>query len=104
MGRSRSWLSKLETRNRLPAAMALFQVMPNSQPLYACAPEDDIRQARKTTRAQETLGLPVVSGGTLRGVLCLNNIALKKKQDALFYAPLWKRARRSVNTGRPGSS
>lgn len=66
----------LGTRNRNPSQLAVFDVKPNPRELYTCAPEEDIHEALKTMRAQGVRRLPVVNSGTLRGMLCLNEIAL----------------------------
>ena len=64
------------TRNRAPSEITVFEVKPNPRELYTCAPEDDIHAALKTMREQGIRRLPVVNSGQLRGILCLNEIAL----------------------------
>ena len=68
------------TRNRAPSAITVFDVKPNPRELYTCAPEDDIHAALKTMREQGVRRLPVVNAGKLRGILCLNEIALNAKK------------------------
>jgi CBS domain-containing protein len=74
------------TRNRVPSEIAVFEVKPNPRELYTCAPEDDIHAALKTMREQGVRRLPVVNSGQLRGILCLNEIALNAtKRGDLSY-------------------
>jgi CBS domain-containing protein len=73
-------------RNRIPSEITVFEVKPDPRELYACAPEDDIHAALQTMREQEVRRLPVVNGGQLRGILCLNEIALNaSKRGDLSY-------------------
>jgi CBS domain-containing protein len=65
------------TRNRIPSQLTVFDVKPNPRELYTCSPEGDIHEALKTMREQGVRRLPVVNNGTLRGMLCLNEITLK---------------------------
>src|SRR3990172_8161716 len=67
-------------RDRAPSAITVFEVKPNPQELYTCAPEDDVHAALKTMREQGVRRLPVVNAGKLRGILCLNEIALNAKK------------------------
>jgi len=74
------------TRNRAPSAITVFDVKLNPRELYTCAPEDDIHAALKTMREQGVRRLPVVNSGQLRGILCLNEIALNAgKRGDLSY-------------------
>ena len=74
------------SRNRAPSEITVFEVKSNPEELYTCAPEDDIHAALKTMRTQGVRRLPVVNSGKLRGILCLNEIALNaKKRNALSY-------------------
>jgi CBS domain-containing protein len=74
------------TRNRAPSEVTVFDVKPNPQELYSCAPEDDIHAALQTMRTQGVRRLPVVNSGQLRGVLCLDEIALgASKRGELSY-------------------
>ena len=68
------------TRNRPPADVSVFEVKPQPQELFTCAPKDDIHEALKTMRTNGIRRLPVVNSGTLRGMLCLNEIALNAGQ------------------------
>lgn len=74
------------SRNRAPSEITVFEVKPNPRELYMCAPEEDIHDALKTMREQGVRRLPVLNSGQLRGILCLNDIALNaKKRNALSY-------------------
>jgi CBS domain-containing protein len=64
------------TRHQVPSEIKVFDVKPNPRELYACAPEDDIHAALKTMREQGVRRLPVINSGQLRGILCLNEVAL----------------------------
>jgi len=68
------------TRNRAPSEITVFDVKPNPQELYTCAPEDDVHAALKTMREQGVRRLPVVNAGKLRGILCLNEMKTKLSQ------------------------
>ena len=73
-------------RNRVPSEITVFEVKPDPRELYTCAPEDDIHTALKTMREQGVRRLPVVNSGQLRGILCLNEIALNSsKRGDLSY-------------------
>ena len=75
------------TRNRAPSEITVFDVKPNPQELYSCAPEDDIHSALQTMRTQGVRRLPVVNSGQLRGILCLDEVALNaRKRDGISYA------------------
>jgi CBS domain-containing protein len=72
------------TRNRAPSEITVFEVKPNPQELYSCAPEDDIHAALQTMRTQGVQRLPVVNSGQLRGILCLDEVALNaRKRDGI---------------------
>jgi len=75
----------LGTRNRLPSDIPVSEVIP--QKVFACTPKDDIHVALKTMQEQKIRRLPVTSkDGKLKGILCLNDVALNSKQsDALTY-------------------
>jgi CBS domain-containing protein len=77
------------TRNRTPSQLTVFEVKPNPRELYTCAPEDDIHDALRTMRTQGIRRLPVVNAGTLRGMLCLNEITLNaSKRGDISYEDL----------------
>ena len=49
-----------------------------SENLYACTPDDDIRDALKIMRAERVRRLPVINAkGELQGILSMNDIVLK---------------------------
>jgi CBS domain-containing protein len=74
------------TRNRTPSELTVFAVKPQPQELYSCAPDEDIHEALKTMRTYGVRRLPVVNSGALRGILCLNEIALnaRKRGDVSY--------------------
>ena len=77
------------TRNRAPSEIRVFEVKPNPRELFTCTPEDDIHAALKTMREHGVRRLPVVNNGRLRGILCLNEVALSaRKRNALSYDDL----------------
>ena len=80
----------LWSKNRLPSDVVVSQVKPPV--VYTCAAEDDIHAALDTMQTRQVRRLPVVGkDGSLRGLLCLNDIALNaKKQNALSYADVVK--------------
>ena len=73
------------TRNRIPSEITVFAV--KLQEVHTCAPDDDIHEALKTMQTKRVRRLPVVSNdGALRGILCLNDLALNaRKRGALSY-------------------
>ncbi len=80
----------LWTKNRLPSQVVVSEVKPLTA--YTCVGEDDIHSALQTMQARQVRRLPVVGkDGSLRGLLCLNDIALNaKKQNGLSYADVVK--------------
>jgi len=64
------------TRNRAPSELTVFEVKPQPQELFTCTPAEDIHEALKMMRTYGIRRLPVVNNGKLRGILCLNEIAL----------------------------
>jgi CBS domain-containing protein len=68
------------SRNRAPSEITVFGVKPNPRELYTCAPGDDIHTALETMRERRVRRLPVVNEGKLRGILCLNEIALNASE------------------------
>jgi len=64
------------TKNRPPAEVSVCEVTTGK--LFACAPEDDIREALQTMRHERVRRLPVVGdGGRLEGILSLNDVVLR---------------------------
>ena len=74
------------SRNLPASEITVFDVKPNPKELFTCSPEDDIHAALKTMREQGVRRLPVVNGGKLRGILCLNEITQRASdRGALTY-------------------
>jgi len=78
------------TKNRKTSEVAVSEVFTGN--LYACTPDDDIRDALKIMRAERVRRLPVINAyGVLEGILSLNDIVLHaeaakgKKMLALSY-------------------
>ena len=73
------------TRNRIPSEITVSEVKP--QEAHTCVPEDDIHKALKTMQTKKVRRLPVIdSKGSIRGILCLNDIVLNaKKHNSLSY-------------------
>ena len=77
----------LGTRNQLPSEVQVGEVA--EWKLFSCSPEDDVRNALASMKAWKVRRLPVLSnGGTLEGILSLNDIALHatKRPGDLSYA------------------
>lgn len=79
------------TKDSPPSEISVREVITGR--VYACGPEDDVREALHTMRRERVRRLPVVAeNGTLRGILSMNDVALKadkgdgKKHDGLSYA------------------
>jgi CBS domain-containing protein len=69
------------TRGRSPQEIRVDEVM--SGQLFACAPDDDIHTALKTMRKDKVRRLPVITDGTLKGILSINDVVLQaQKGDA----------------------
>jgi CBS domain-containing protein len=63
------------TRNKLASAIKVSEVM--SGRVYACAPDDSIRDALETMQSAQLRRLPVVDDeGTLHGILSINDVVL----------------------------
>jgi CBS domain-containing protein len=63
------------TRHKLATEMKVGEVM--SGKVYACAPDDNIRDAMETMQSSQLRRLPVVDAdGTLRGILSINDVVL----------------------------
>jgi CBS domain-containing protein len=65
----------LATRNRLASQLTVADVL--QTPVHTCSADDDIRTALATMKEHRVRRLPVEgSGGTVIGVISLNDIAL----------------------------
>ena len=78
----RDLLIALGTRNRNAADLPVGEVM--NKNLALCAPDDDVRDALKTMAQRQLHRLPVVDrDGVLKGILSLDDIALRADADGL---------------------
>ena len=78
----RDLLIALGTRNRNAADLPVGEVM--NKDLSLCAPDDDVRDALKTMAERQLHRLPVVDkDGALKGILSLDDIALRAEADGL---------------------
>jgi CBS domain-containing protein len=69
----------LATRNKLAAAIKVGEVI--SGRVYACAPDDNIKDALEIMQSAQLRRLPVVAdGGTLQGILSLNDVVLHSRR------------------------
>src|SRR5918993_4730910 len=63
------------TRNKLATELKVGEVM--SGKVFACAPDDNIRDAMETMQSSQLRRLPVVDAdGKLRGILSINDVVL----------------------------
>ena len=69
----------IATRNKLASAIKVSEVI--SGRVYACAPDDDIKDALETMQSAQLRRLPVVDDdGALRGILSMNDVVLHSKK------------------------
>ena len=74
------------TKNRAPSEIAVGEVIAGE--VFACGPEDDIQEALKTMRRERVRRLPVVGeGGTLQGIVSMNDVVLKAEEQSNGKAP-----------------
>ena len=74
------------TKNLAPSEVSVGEVITGE--VFACGPEDDIRDALKTMRRERVRRLPVLGeGGTLEGVVSMNDVVLKAEQKSNGRAP-----------------
>jgi CBS domain-containing protein len=72
----------LGTRNRRPSEVRVWDVMPRK--LFTCMEGDDVHCALKTLRDARIRRLPVIDrDGTLTGVLSIDDIVLKAREQLL---------------------
>jgi len=78
----RDLLIALGTRNRNASDLPVSEVM--SKDLSLCTPDDDVRDALKIMAERQLHRLPVVDkDGGLKGILSLDDIALRAETDGL---------------------
>jgi CBS domain-containing protein len=78
----RDLLIALGTSNRNAADLPVGEVM--NKDLSLCSPDDDVRDALKTMAQRKLHRLPVVDkDGALKGILSLDDIALRADADGL---------------------
>lgn len=69
----------VSTRNRLATDLRVSEVM--SGKVYACAPDDNIRDAMETMQSSQLRRLPVVDAdGILLGILSINDVVLHSRR------------------------
>ena len=67
------------TRNKLASEIKVGEVI--SGKVYACAPDDDVRDALETMQSAQMRRLPVVDAdGVLYGILSINDVVLHSKK------------------------
>lgn len=68
------------TKNSAPSEVSVGEVITGE--VFACGPEEDIREALRTMRRERVRRLPVVGdGGTLEGILSMNDVVLKAEEQ-----------------------
>lgn len=78
----RDLLIALGTTNRNASDLPVGEVM--SKDLSLCAPDDDVRDALRIMAERQLHRLPVVDkDGSLKGILSLDDIALRAETDGL---------------------
>lgn len=74
------------TKNRVPSEIAVGEVFTGK--VFACGPDDDVRDALKTMRRERVRRLPVVGEErTLEGVVSMNDVVLRAEQLSNGNAP-----------------
>lgn len=69
----------VSTRNRLATDLRVSEVI--SGKVYACAPDDNIRDAMETMQSSQLRRLPVVDAdGILLGILSINDVVLHSRR------------------------
>ena len=65
----------LSTRNKLASEIKVGEVISGN--VYACAPDDKVRDALETMQSAQLRRLPVVdAGGVLHGILSVNDVVI----------------------------
>ncbi len=68
------------TRHRDVAEFSVWETTAGH--VYACSPDDDVRDALKTMAEHRVRRLPVVNGdGLLLGILCMNDLILQAQES-----------------------
>lgn len=74
------------TKNLAPSEVSVGEVITGQ--VYACSPDDDVRDALKTMRRERVRRLPVVGAdGTLQGIISMNDVVLSAEQPSDGLAP-----------------
>ena len=74
------------TKNLPPSEVSVGEVITGR--VFACGPEDDIREALTTMRRERVRRLPVMGeAGTLEGIVSMNDVVLKAGRQADGNAP-----------------
>ena len=76
------------TTHRLPSDIRVSEVF--SANLYACDPQENVRDALEIMRAQKVRRLPVISAnGTLQGVISMTDVVMHAEGDRGFKMSEW---------------
>jgi CBS domain-containing protein len=71
------------TKHRLPSDITVSEVFSGN--LYACHPQENVRDALKIMRSQKVSRLPVISGnGTLQGIISMTDVVLHAEDDRVL--------------------
>ena len=74
------------TTTRPPSEVSVCEVITGR--VFACGPEDDIREALAIMRRERVRRLPVVEAdGRLRGIVSMNDVVLRAEEKAKGKAP-----------------
>lgn len=74
------------TRHRDVAEFSVWETIAGN--VYACSPDDDVRNALKTMAEHRVRRLPVVNDdGLLLGILCMNDLILQAQESKGKKAP-----------------
>lgn len=74
------------TKNRAPSEISVGEVITGK--VFACGPDEDIREALGTMRRERVRRLPVVGAdGALEGIVSMNDVVLKAEEQTDGRAP-----------------
>lgn len=74
------------TKNLAPSEVSVGEVITGQ--VFACSPDDDVRDALKTMRRERVRRLPVLGDdGALEGVVSMNDVVLRAEQPSDDPAP-----------------